>query len=127
MYINSKTGCIAVGNSKDNGTYKEIGEKKTPLLEFSLAVDKDENDKTVWFNCKVWNPLAKRFREKLKKGEPVVIFGKWETRKSAGKDYSTLVGQYLAVTKDEISQVATGVFGEEFGTPTDEDIPDFMK
>lgn len=95
MYVNNKSGCIAIGGSKDSGTYKEIGEKKTPVLEFSLAVGKDDAGNTMWFDCKAWNPVASRFKDKLIKGEKYFVSGTWESREYNEKTYYTLVVDFM--------------------------------
>lgn len=121
MYVNNKTGCFAIGGSKDNGTYKEIGDKRTPLLEFSLAVGKDEHGNITWFNCKAWNPIASRFRGRIFKGEKYLVSGTWEKREHNGKDYYTLVVDFIA---DMIMAEVTTINTE---LNIDDDLPDFMK
>jgi len=96
MFINSKTGTIATGRSTKNGEYKEIGEKNTPVLEFSLCVGNDENGNPIFRNCKAWNPIATRFKDRIIKGEKYLVAGTWEKREYNGKDYLTLVVDFIA-------------------------------
>lgn len=130
MYINHKTGCLATGGSKDNGTYKELGDKKTPILEFSLAVGKDEQGGTKWINCKAWEPIASRFRNRIKKGEKYLISGGWEKREYNGNDYYTLVVDFIVDMTQLSSSVAdNNASSNSFSFLEDDmgDMPDFMK
>jgi len=95
MYLNSKTGCVAVGHAGKDGEYSVVGDKSTPLLKFSLAVAKDEVGQGVWFNCQAWNPVASRYKGKIRKGEVYQVFGTWENREHNGKTYSTLIVQFI--------------------------------
>jgi len=99
-YINSKTGCVATGTAGKDCEYKEVGEKQTPLIKFSLAVGKDDAGNTTWFNCQAWNPVAKRFKNIIKKGEIYLVFGAWESREHEGKTYSTLNVNFLSELKN---------------------------
>ena len=77
MYITTKSGTIVAGRV-NKVEYKEVGEKKTPIIEFSIPIDiigADGNKETKWFNCQAFNPIATRFRGKLNKGDSVLIRG----------------------------------------------------
>ena len=104
MYITSKTGCIACGAAGNQSEFKTVGEKNTPLLKFSLAVGKKEDDETQWFNCQAWNPIATRFKDAIKKGEIYQVMGIWESREYEGKTYHTLTVQFIQALADMKSQ-----------------------
>lgn len=132
MFIHTKTGCFAVGTAGKNGEYKEVGEKKSSLLKFSLAVGKDDKDQTIWFDCQAWNPVAKRFKDRIKKGEVYQVSGIWESREYNGKTLRTLVIQFINELASEVQQTPTGFMSDRDNNdiPTeflDDDVPDFMK
>jgi len=122
MYINTKTGCVAAGFAARDGEYSELGDKRTPVLKFSLAVGKDANDETIWFNCQAWNPAATRFKHRIKKGETYAVFGTWERREHNGKTYHTLNVQYIGdmAKTGESNTAGTGAFIDKSDDVLDE-------
>jgi len=95
-YITGKNGCIAWGAAGDDGEYKKVGAKNTPILNFSIAGGKDASGKTVWFKCQAWNPIASRFKDGIKKGETYFLCGEWESRDYQGKTYHTLSVKFIS-------------------------------
>jgi single-stranded DNA-binding protein len=84
MYINTKTGCIAAGGI-NNPEVRLVGEKKTPLFKFSIAVGKKPDGTTMWINCQAWNPIAINLGSHIKKGERWFVAGIWESREYVDK------------------------------------------
>jgi len=97
MYINHKTGCIAVGTVGSDAEYKKVGNKNTPLINWNMAVGKKDNGETLWFSCKAWNPIATRFNGFIKKGDVVQVFGVWEKREYNNNTYYTLMCQFISI------------------------------
>jgi len=95
MYTNLKTGCRAIGRAGGDGEYRTVGDKNTPLLTFSLAVGKGDTGDTLWFSCQAWNPVAERFRNRIRKGEVYAVDGVWQSREHNGKTYHTLVVEWI--------------------------------
>lgn len=83
------------------GRYPTLGEAKggKPVLRFSLAVDKPNSDEPMWLNIVVWEDLALRMQELLKKGMLVYIDGRLVIREYVpkGKDPSDPMNKKLAV------------------------------
>lgn len=95
-YINAKTGCFASGTAGKDAEFSEVGEKQTPKLTFSIAVGKNEDGSTKWFNCQVWRKLAEYGNAiSIEKGDSVAVFGKWESNEYNGKIYHNLVVEWL--------------------------------
>ena len=98
MFINSKTGCIAVGTVGKNAEYSKVGEKQTPTLKFSMVVGKDENDQAIWMNCQAWSKIAEMWRETIYKGDIVTVYGTIQTHEYNGKTYKTLTAETVLKT-----------------------------
>jgi single-strand DNA-binding protein len=97
-----------MGNlGKDPETFT-FGQDKKTGASFSVAVSsgKDDNKKTDWFKCSVYGGgLVKTVTEYLKKGKPVVVFGRLSQRQYESNGKS---GSQLEVNVDSIEFVPDG-------------------
>ena len=103
MYVYSKTGSVGTGNVGEVKELKHVGEKKTAVIKFSVAVAKD-GDKTVWWNCEAWGKLATYVDIFVDKGDVVMVTGTWKSHEYEGKTYNTLSADFLQ--KMELSKSA---------------------
>lgn len=60
---------------------------------FSIAADRREGE-TVWVNVKAWRNLA-LVADALRKGDCVLVTGRYEEHDYNGKTYKTLVADYI--------------------------------
>ncbi len=75
---------------------KYVGEKKTPMCTFSLAVGKRQDTTTIFANCKAWRSLAVQASQ-VHKGDSVFAVGTIEENEYNGKTYKNLVMDYFGV------------------------------
>lgn len=85
----SKTVVLLVGAAGKDAELKHVGDKNTPVCKFSLAVGKDEEDKTVWADCDAWQKLSS-YAAGIKKSDIVLAIGTIKSREYNGKTYNTL-------------------------------------
>lgn len=83
------------GNVTADAELKELGEKKTKLVEFTIAANKkgkDDKPEVSYFDVKAWGYAAGN-AEKFKKGDFVVVIGelKQERWEKDGKKNSKVV------------------------------------
>ena len=73
--------CTFTGNLGSDAELRRVGEKNTPLLSWSLAVNDRRNDDVMWVRCNVWGKLAEsKIADYLKKGTPVAVSGEIKIR-----------------------------------------------
>lgn len=75
---------------------KRIGEKETPVVNFTVAVQGRGKDAPANFiNCVAWASTAEFLAKYFEKGSPIAIQGRLESRsfenKEGGKTYRTEV------------------------------------
>jgi len=99
MYINQKSGVVAVGYAGKDALFENIGNKKTAILKFSIAVGKRGNE-TLWFDCYAWNPIASRFRDAIKKGDSIMVMGTWVKSGYNGGETTRLECQFVQLLGD---------------------------
>ena len=75
---------------------KYVGEKKTPMCTFSLAVGKRQDTTTIFANCKAWRSLAVQASQ-VHKGDSVFAVGTIEENEYNGKTYKNLVMDYFGI------------------------------
>ena len=75
---------------------KYVGEKKTPMCTFSLAVGKRQDTTTIFANCKAWRSLAVQASQ-VHKGDSVFAVGEIEENEYNGKTYKNLVMDYFGI------------------------------
>ena len=64
------------------------GPDGTPVLGFSLAVDRGygDNKKTVWFACSVWGDRAEKLAQYITKGTALLVEGTVDARAYTPRD-----------------------------------------
>lgn len=72
-----------------DAVYKTVGERETPVCEFSVNCGKKENGDTIFINCKAWRNLAGVFSE-LIKGDSFAGIGIEKKREYAGRTYTDI-------------------------------------
>lgn len=86
-----------------------------PVTEFNVAVNQGVKDKqtgewtdeTDWFRCTVWGDAAERAAEQLRKGNRVLVEGRfktraWQTREGEDRiSMEVTVNQYVSLEKRE--------------------------
>lgn len=83
---------ILIGRTTKDIELKEIkgnkskGTEDTVVANFTLAVDDRKSGETSFPNCVAWGNLAERLERYIKKGMPVVIWGRLRTRVYEDKD-----------------------------------------
>lgn len=86
----NKTGdWLFAGVVSKDAVYKTVGEKGTPLCEFSVNCGKKDNGDTIFVNCKAWRNLAGVFSELLK-GDAFAGIGHEKTREYNGRTYTDI-------------------------------------
>lgn len=86
---------IVKGNLVADPEVREIGEKKTPLTKFRVAVN--EFKKTVFVDIETWDKTAQNCGKYLQKGSPVLIDGRlaldeWQTQDGNKRSRLFVVG-----------------------------------
>lgn len=72
-----------------DAVYKTVGERETPLCEFSVNCGKKENGDAIFINCKAWRDLAGVFSELLK-GDSFCGIGKEKKREYQGRTFTDI-------------------------------------
>lgn len=93
---------------------KEVGEKKTHLCEFAVAVSKYSGGKTesVWIDCRAWGKTADNISKYFDKGMAICIEGEigkdtWKDKEDKNHSkYFVLVNKFdFASNKNSIVQM----------------------
>ena len=75
---------MVCGIAGKDAEYKQVGEKKSSLTEFSVKCDERQHDdgttEAVWTNCKCWHSVA-RYAANIKKGDVIFAVGTINTEK----------------------------------------------
>lgn len=77
------------GYISKNAAVKTVGEKNTPVCEFSVNCGKKDNGDAIFINCKAWRDLAGVFSE-LMKGDSFCGIGREKKREYNGKTYTDI-------------------------------------
>lgn len=85
---------VCGGCSKD-AELQIVGEKGSRKCSVGIAAGK-RNEETVWVNVVAWHNLASILCA-ARKGDPVFVIGKLETREYNGKEYKDLVAEFVNV------------------------------
>ena len=126
MILSSKNNIIIAGTSTRDAEYREIGEKNTPVVSFSLAVNA-RNEEGRFVNCKAFNDTLAGYAMNIKKGDTVAAAGVLESREYNEKTYVDLNVQWLhklsknTPVKQEAQPVSTEF--EELDDLDEEELP----
>lgn len=85
---------LVTGTACKNAEYKEVGAKSTPMATFSLACGKNKDTTTIFASCKAWRKLA-GYARLIEKGDSVIAIGTIEEHEYEGKQYKTLICEWL--------------------------------
>ncbi len=96
MQVNFGGAVSVAGICTKDAELKYVGEKKTPMCTFSLAVGKRQDTTTIFVNCKAWSSLAVQASQ-VHKGDSVFAVGTIEENEYNGKTYKNLVMDYFGV------------------------------
>ena len=83
----------------------KVTQSNKKLAKFSIAVWAGK-DKTNWINVTAWNGLATSVYEDIRKGDEVIVVGKWSTSKSES-------GIFHDLTADEVGKALNTWDNEE--------------
>lgn len=90
---------IVAGRLGKDAELVVVGEKQTPKVTFSLAVN-DGEEHVEWIPCVFWGERAEKLAPHLTKGDSLIVEGRWQTHTwedDAGKHSRTeLVVQDVA-------------------------------
>lgn len=64
-----------MGNLTGNPEIEKKGEKKTPVVNFTVAVNYNK-EKAIYIDCEAWSKIAEILDEYLNKGDAVFLEGK---------------------------------------------------
>lgn len=87
---------MACGGCSKDGQVMQVGEKNSRKCSVGLAVGKRENGEAIWANVVAWHDLA-TILGTARKGTPVFVIGRMESREHNGKTYTDLVAEYVSV------------------------------
>lgn len=76
---------------------KSKGTEDTPVANFTLAVDERRWDETAFVNCVAKGKLAEALDSYIKKGSPIMLWGRLRTR-----DYDDKNGIHRFVTEVKV-------------------------
>ena len=96
MQVNFGGAVCVAGTCTKDAELKYVGEKKTPMCTFSLAVGKRQDTTTIFANCKAWRSLAVQASQ-VHKGDSVFAVGEIEENEYNGKTYKNLVMDYFGI------------------------------
>ena len=96
MQVNFGGAVCVAGTCTKDAELKYVGEKKTPMCTFSLAVGKRQDTTTIFANCKAWRSLAVQASQ-VHKGDSVFAVGTIEENEYNGKTYKNLVMDYFGI------------------------------
>lgn len=96
MQVAYKDGSVMLcgGCSKD-AELQLVGERQSRKCTVGLAVGK-RDDQVVWANVVAWHNLASILCT-ARKGDPVFVIGRLETREYNGKTYTDLIAEFVSV------------------------------
>lgn len=105
MQVKLPDGSIMVcGGCAKDAELVTVGAKNSRKCTVGLAVGKRETGETIWANIVAWHDTASILCV-ARKGDPVFVIGKQETREHNGKEYKDLVAEFVNVCS--ISAVAS--------------------
>lgn len=87
---------MACGGCSKDAELVRVGEKGRRKCSVGLAVGKRENGEAIWANVVAWHDLA-TILSAARKGAPVFVIGRMESREHNGKTYTDLVAEYVSV------------------------------
>lgn len=87
---------LVTGTATKDAEIRSVGEKATPLCEWSVAAGKRQDTTTIFVSAKAWRRLAS-CASGIRKGDAVCMIGQIEEREYNGKTYSNLVCEWLNV------------------------------
>ena len=96
MQVNFGGAVCVAGTCTKDAELKYVGEKKTPMCTFSLAVGNRQDTTTIFANCKAWRSLAVQASQ-VHKGDSVFAVGEIEENEYNGKTYKNLVMDYFGI------------------------------
>ena len=108
-------GVIIAGTATRDAEFKEIGDKKTPVAELSLAVNA-RGEESKYVNIKAFGDALANYAKHIKKGDSVAAAGYIETRTYQEKTYNDLNCQWL----NFVGKTANRQADPQQGTPDDE-------
>ena len=88
-----------MGNIGNDLEIRTVGEKKTPLLELSIAV-KDYyagQPQTYWIDCQAWGKTAENIQQFFSKGQTIGVTGKLTKNTFTTKDGTKISRTYVLV------------------------------
>lgn len=113
----SKVRTEIEGNVGFVGDLRRVGEKQTPVINFSVAVayrernaegkwvdmlDLEGNPVVSWKNCEAWNSYALNIAESLRKGVRVKVIGEERMDKGFKRDDGTFVPPRMKVRVESV-------------------------
>jgi single stranded DNA-binding protein len=96
--------CNFIGHTGKDAELKQSKDGTKQWAEFSLAVSTGTvlQKKTVWVKCSVWGRQVERAVEKIKKGDPVFVSGKFDAGLYTNKSGETKIDVSLSVNEFQI-------------------------
>jgi len=107
MQVNFGGAVCVAGTCTKDAELKYVGDKKTPMCTFGLAIGKRQDTTTIFANCKAWRSLAVNASQ-IHKGDAVFAVGSIEEHEYEGKTYTSLVVDYFGVQPKTEYGDATG-------------------
>jgi len=90
-------GSIMVcGGCGKDAELQMIGDRNSRKTSVGLAVGKRHNNETIWVNVVAWHDLASILCV-ARKGDPVLVIGRLDSREYNGEEYKDLVAEYVNV------------------------------
>ena len=112
-----------IGRLGKDAELKHVGDKGTPLLKFSIAVNDGwgEREHTSWFDCQWWGQRAEKLAQYLTKPKQIGVEGalRQETWEKDGQKRYRIVVDVRNVTL--LSKSSEG--GNSSAPAQEEDIP----
>lgn len=96
--INRATVCGRLGQEPDF----RMTQNNKSVCNLSIATSEKQQDKEVteWHRCVIWGKYAEVCRDRLRKGDEVLVEGKLKTRvwedKQGKKNYTTEIHSFMA-------------------------------
>ena len=122
MSLNS--ACFT-GRLGGDAELKEIGDKKTPLLGFNMAVDRFKKDsEPIWVSVRLWGNRANgRLQEYLTKGSMVAVTGSIDLSEWTSNDGTARARLELNATDIQFVGGRVGGSSEESEPGSEDEIP----
>lgn len=121
MQLILKNGYILVtGTVTKDAQLKYVGEKSTPVCNFSIAAGKREDGSTIYVDIRAWRSLT-MCSALARKGDAVCAIGTVEEREYNGKTYKTLVCEWLNVATAASGKATASESGNSFSELSDSD------